>query len=91
MSDKTIFYRVKGSPHYYHIGIAGTWDEYRPCEQTEIAELCAEHYWNECNGFEPVKPFAMSIYNKVDGDPLASFEIDWECVPRFNTIHRKKS
>lgn len=89
MSRKTIWYSVDDNEQRFGLSIPETWDAMRPREQQTIAELCAENYHSEHDGWESRWPIELALYEAEEGDPIARLEIDREAVPQF-TAHQVK-
>jgi hypothetical protein len=81
-----IWYSANGSPTRLPLEVVG--DVHRPREQTTMAELCAQDFYSEHDGWEVSWPTEIKLYESHDGPALATLEVGIEMEPRFYGSHK---
>lgn len=82
----TIFYNPHGQDGGYRFRaeLKGVFDIADADEHENIAEQCAEHWHNDCDGFEGEWPRVFILFADGAGPSFARFEVGRETVPQFH-------
>lgn len=81
-AEKQVWYSVDDGDRYA-IEVPPMWSLYRPREQAQIAEKCADDYHANHDGWEASWPVMLAIYESEYSPAIATFEVDREAVPEF--------
>lgn len=75
-------------PSRYELALPRGYHIMNKTDQGKLAELCADDFHSNHDGWESRWPRDITIYETEEGPPIASFEVDREAIPHFY-VHRK--
>lgn len=73
----------------YKLEIGEHYDINCPHEQKMIADLCAEDYWDNHDGWESHWPLIFILHTEEDGEEIARLIVEMESRPTFSATHDK--
>lgn len=88
---QNIFYSVPEDmdDSTYSLEIGDNYDIADEYDQRMIADLCAEDYWDNHDGWESHWPLIFTLHTKEDGEKIAQLVVEMEAQPSFSSMHDK--